>query len=160
MSKKYFQIPLLLVPALLMVYVACSTAKQPRNLMSLSLTGEDEDRTTIVMYDNCPKETAARLAELALKSSMPHYDGTTVLSYTGKTPSLSDLQPVRDYYGYCEEIRDALMRGANRLCFLTFNTGKWGTDISLDLSNDEAIYDSLVTMAAYNKTAIYAIYSY
>ena len=160
MSKNYLRGTILFAIACLVMCIACTSTKKTDPLTVLPLEGGQEDQTTIFMYDNCPNETSAQLAELALKSAMPGYEGTSVFSYSGKTPALSDLQAVKDYYGYCQKIRTAISRGSNRLCFLSFNTGKFGSDISLDLSSDEAIFESLVKMAAYNKTSIYAIYSY
>jgi hypothetical protein len=126
----------------------------------LTTSGTSVSKTTkISMYDNCPQITSALLAEVALKASDSSYKGVTSFSFTG-TPSSANIKPVATYYGYCTAIKEAITKGTGKTCSLSFNTLATGKGTTIDLSNTDAILKSLLTMALYNYTTVYAIYKY
>lgn len=111
------------------------------------------------MYDNCPQDTYALLAEIALKSSNSGYSGVTIYSFSG-TPSTSAIKPVATYYGYCTAIKTAIEKGTGKACTLSFNTLSTGKGLSLDFSNPDAVIKSLLIMAVNNNKNVYALYKY
>ena len=115
--------------------------------------------TTIKMYDNCPQDTYALTAELALKATNSSYTGTTTYSFTG-TPSDATVKPVTTYYSYCYGIKEAITKGSGKTCTLSFNTKANDTGVKLDFSGTDEIITSLLQMAVNNYTSVYAIYKY
>lgn len=128
-------------------------------LSTSSLTSSSTKTTTIKMYDNCPQDTYALAAELALRATNSSYTGTTTFSFTG-TPSTSAIKPVTTYYGYCLGIKEAIAKGNGKSCTLSFNTNANGTGVTLDFSNSNAIINALLQIAVNNYTSVYAIYKY
>ena len=113
---------------------------------------------TVKMYVNAPDDLNAKAAELALQTANPNYQGVTSFSYKG-TPTISNAGPVVTYVGYCESIRLALNTAYGN-CKLTFNTQADGKGTVLDFSNTSVTVTSLLTMAVYGYTTVYAIYTY
>ena len=111
------------------------------------------------MYDNCPNDTYALVAELALKASNSSYNGVTSFSFKG-TPSSSAVKPVLTYYGYCTGIKEAIAKGTGKSVSLSFNTLATGKGASLDFSDTSAILKSLLIMEVKGYTSVYAIYKY
>ncbi|MFA6938251.1 MAG: hypothetical protein WCQ67_08470 [Treponema sp.] len=128
-------------------------------LSTSSLTSSSTKTTTIKMYDNCPQDTYALAAELALKVTNSSYTGTTTYSFKG-TPSTDAIKPVATYYGYCYGIKEAIAKGSGKTCTLSFNTKANGAGVKLDFSGTDEIITSLLKMAVNNYTSVYAIYKY
>lgn len=124
-----------------------------------SLLSSTKKTTTIKMYDNCPQDTYALLAEVALKSANSNYKGVTSFTFTG-TPSTSDIKPVATYYGYCKVIKEAIEKGTGKTCTLSFNTASTGKGTTLDFSGTDEILKSLLTMSLKSNSSVYAIYKY
>jgi len=147
--KKYSS--LIIVAAIALVasfsFTGCPTS---------ALTGKT---TTIKLYDNCPQDTYALLAEVALKASNSTYKGVTSFSFTG-TPSTSSIKPVATYYGYCTAIKEAIAKGTGKTCTLSFNTQSTGKGATLSFSSTDEIIKSLLNMSLNNYTTVYAIYKY
>ncbi len=110
------------------------------------------------MYVNAPDDLNAKAAELALQVANPNYNGVSSFSYKG-TPTASNVGPVLTYYGYCESIKIALTSAYGN-CKLSFNTQADGKGTVLDFSSTAASITSLMTMAVYGYTNVYAIYKF
>ena len=121
-----------------------------------SPTNGNSSTVTIRLNDNCPNNDYAKAAQLILKAANKDYKSEISFSYQG-TPSLSAIKPISTYYANCLAINQALKDGYGKST-LTFNTAKDGSGATLDFSSSNAIISSLLTMALYNYTTVYAIY--
>ncbi|MBR7079014.1 MAG: hypothetical protein IKI40_00640 [Treponema sp.] len=113
---------------------------------------------TITLDDNCPNDDNAKAAQILLKATNKNYQSVMTFSYKG-TPSVSNIKPISIYYANCLAINQGLKEGHGKST-LSFNTKKDGSGVTLDFSNSTAIINSLLSMALYNYTQVYAIYKY
>ncbi|MBP5451668.1 MAG: hypothetical protein J6Y16_05480 [Treponema sp.] len=123
-----------------------------------SPTNGNSTTVTIKLDDNCPNDDTARAAQILLKAANKNYQSVITFSYKG-TPDLSSVKPISTYYANCLSINAAL-KDAYGKSTLSFNTKKDGSGATLDFSSSNAILSSLLTMALYNYTEVYAIYKY
>ena len=123
-----------------------------------SPTNGNSTTVTIKLDDNCPSDDYAKAAQILLKAANSNYQSVISFSYQG-TPSLSNIKPISTYYANCLAINQALKDGYGKST-LSFNTAKDGSGATLDFSSSNAIISSLLTMALYNYTTVYAIYKY
>ncbi|MBQ4235446.1 MAG: hypothetical protein II716_01245 [Treponema sp.] len=123
-----------------------------------SSSSSSSSSVTVKMYVNAPEnDLYASAAVLGFKALDSNYNGVVTMTYTG-TPSISSVTPVMTYTGYCNGIKSAIETGYGKKCTLTFNTKADGSGFTLDFSSNSAIIKSLLSMAVYNYTTIYAIY--
>ncbi|MBO4320645.1 MAG: hypothetical protein J5857_09285 [Treponema sp.] len=140
-------------------FTSCLSLESSNGTVKLSSpTNGNSTTVTIKLDDNCPSDDYARLAQIALKTANKNYQSVVTFSYQG-TPNLSSIKPVSTYYANCLAINQALKDGHGKST-LTFNTAKDGSGATLDFSNSTAIINSLLTMALYNYTNVYAIYKF
>lgn len=127
---------------------------------SSSPSVEDNKVTTINMYVNIPTDTVG-IATLALvKVTNGSFTDPTSFTFTGM-PDASATQPILSYYTYCQAVRATISQiSGNKNASVTFNTKRDGSGYALDFSNTKAILRSLLIMAAYDATNVYAIYKY
>ncbi|HAO30413.1 MAG TPA: hypothetical protein DCQ43_03590 [Treponema sp.] len=140
--------------------------------MSLALTGclsglggtspsvEDNKVTTVNMYVNIPTDTVGTATLALVKVTNGSFADPTSFSFTG-TPDASATKPILSYYTYCQAVRASIAQiSGNKNATVTFNTARDGNGYALDFSNTKAILRSLLIMAAYDATNVYAIYKY
>ncbi len=126
---------------------------------SAASTSSSANALTFKLYDNCPENTYALAAELALQATMKGYKGVTKLTVKG-TPSTPEAETVLKYYGFCYGIKTAIEKGTGKTVTLTFNTSKDGKGTNLDFTDAASVAKSLLLMTLANKTSVYAIYKY
>jgi ABC-type oligopeptide transport system substrate-binding subunit len=123
-----------------------------------SSSSSSSSRVTVRMYVNAPEDDLyASAAVLGFKALDSNYNGVVTLTYTGN-PSIGSVAPVATYTGYCNGVKSAIETGYGKKCTLSFNTKADGSGYTLDFSSNSAIIRSLLSMAVYNYTTIYAIY--
>lgn len=147
--------------ALLACFTAtsCLTTSSSTSNSTASSKASSSSKTTIKMYDNCPQDTFALAAELALKASNSSYKGVTTLTISG-TPSTDNAKTALTYYGYCTAIKEAISKGTGKTCTVSFNTAANGKGTTLDFSGESVILKTLLTMMVANNATVYAIYKY
>ncbi|HAK69545.1 MAG TPA: hypothetical protein DEO40_05175 [Treponema sp.] len=154
------KLPLLFAASLLLVslcFTGCLTSMSSNGSGNVTVSNPT---VTVNLYDNCPTEDLyAAAAQLTLKATNSNYNGVTSFSYQG-TPTISAVGPVLGYYASCETIRLAIEKGHGTKCKLTFNTQADGKGVALDFSNSSAAVTSLLYMAVYNYTNVFAIYTF
>lgn len=159
MRKNTFIIAAAMILATVFLFPSCLTTTGTTSTGTTATASTTTTSKTIKMYDNCPTDTYALVAELAIKSTNSNYAGVTSFSFSG-TPSTSDIQPVATYYGYCTAIKEAIAKGTGKSVTLSFNTLSTGKGTTLDFSSPSAIIKSLLIMGAKNYKNVYAIYKY
>ena len=152
MRKSSIIVPVVFVAFVVLTLSGCMSSATSGRSSSSGKT------VTVKMYVNAPDDLNAKAAELALQAANSNYQGVTSFSYRG-TPTVASVGPVLTYYGYCESIKFAL-NTAYGDCKLSFNTQADGKGTVLDFSNTSVALTSLMTMAVYGFTNVYAIYSY
>ena len=135
----------------------------PSHIGSLPKVGtnfEENFLGCLPVTENAPTDDLyASATVLAYRAANSSYSGTVSISYSG-TPSASAITSVASYYGYCEGIKTAIAKGHGIPCSLTFNTQADGKGTALDFSSNQTIIKSLLMMAVYNYTSVYAIYKF
>lgn len=127
---------------------------------SSGTSSSSSSRVSVNLYVNAPTDDLyASATVLAYRAANSSYSGTVSISYSG-TPSASAITSVASYYGYCEGIKTAIAKGHGIPCSLTFNTQADGKGTVLDFSSNQTIIKSLLMMAVYNYTSVYAIYKF
>ena len=156
--RKFFNLAVLALVASIFLSSCLSIEASNGTVRTSSPTNGNSSTVTIRLNDNCPNNDAARAAQLILKAANKDYKSAITFSYQG-APSLSAIKPVSLYYANCLAINQAL-KDAYGKSTLTFNTAKDGSGATLDFSSSNAIINSLLTMALYNYTTVYAIYKF
>ncbi|MBO7638379.1 MAG: hypothetical protein J6S91_05320 [Treponema sp.] len=157
--KKSFSLFAILALIASVALTSCLSIEASNGVVRASSpTNGNSTTVTIKLDDNCPTDDYARLAQLALKTANSNYQSVISFSYQG-TPSLSAIKPISTYYANCLAINQSLKEGHGKST-LSFNTAKDGSGATLDFSNSNAIISSLLTMALYNYTTVYAIYKF
>ena len=131
--------------------------------MSLALTGclSGLGGTSPSVEDNkVPTDTVGTATLALVKVTNGSFADPTSFSFTGM-PDASATKPILSYYTYCQAVRASIAQiSGNKNATVTFNTARDGNGYALDFSNTKAILRSLLIMAAYDATNIYAIYKY
>ena len=153
MKRSSIIFPLVFVASLVLCLSGCISATRANGTTTVS-----SPSVTVKMYVNAPDDLNAKAAELALQVANPNYNGVSSFSYKG-TPTASNVGPVLTYCGYCESIKLALTTAYGN-CKLSFNTQADGKGTVLDFSSTAASITSLMTMAVYGYTNVYAIYKF
>ncbi len=143
---------LVIIPA----FLCCSSS--PKSETAAPAVKQRDGETVVYLYDNCPTDSSAKIARLILKSSNKKYTGVTSFSYTGYATK-DDLAEIKKYIQNCKTVKNSIEESKG-LCKLSFNTNKNGDGLTLDLSSDENIIASLITMKRSQMSEIFAIYNY
>lgn len=139
-----------------------TSSSQSGTTKSSSSTGSSsssETKLTVSLYDNCPENTYALAAELALRATMEGYKGVTKLKISG-TPTQAEAEALLKYYGFCFGIKTSIEKGTGKPVTLTFNTNKDGSGVTLEFSDLTLAAKSLLAIKISNSNSVYAIYKY
>ena len=126
---------------------------------SSNTSSSSSSKVTIRLHDNCPSNTYAKAAELALRATVSDYDGVVTVSYSGR-PTTEVAKEVLVYYGYCEGIKTAISKGTGESCTLSFNTSANGKGTKVKASTTDEALDLLVYLLDKGINDVYAIYDF
>lgn len=113
----------------------------------------------VALNDNCPQNTYALTAELALEATISGYKGTTSLLFS-VPPEDEQVRAAQEFHSFCRSIAEAIEKGTGRTVSLSFNTSPDSSGEEFKFSNAKEIKASLQAMAQGNITELYAVYDY